>query len=108
MANVLLPGHAYIAPGDKHMELARSGANYQIKIHDGPPVNRHRPSVNVLFHSVAKHAGRNAVGVILTGMGNDGAAGMLQCTGLAHGRLRRMKQVVWCSACRARPSIWVA
>ena len=59
------------------MELARSGANYQIKIHDGPPVNRHRPSVDVLFHSVAKHAGRNAVGVILTGMGNDGAAGML-------------------------------
>ena len=73
----VLPGHAYIAPGDKHMELARSGANYQIKIHDGPPVNRHRPSVDVLFHSVAKHAGRNAVGVILTGMGNDGAAGML-------------------------------
>ena len=72
----VLPGHAYIAPGDKHMELARSGANYQIKIHDGPPVNRHRPSVDVLFHSVAKHAGRNAVGVILTGMGNDGAAGM--------------------------------
>ncbi|VDY41137.1 protein-glutamate methylesterase [Salmonella enterica subsp. enterica serovar Daytona] len=53
----VLPGHAYIAPGDKHMELARSGANYQIKIHDGPPVNRHRPSVDVLFHSVAKHAG---------------------------------------------------
>ena len=59
------------------MELARSGANYQIKIHDGPPVNRHRPAVDVLFHSVAKFAGRNAVGVILTGMGNDGAAGML-------------------------------
>ncbi len=72
----VLPSHAYIAPGDKHMELARSGANYQIKIHDGPPVNRHRPSVDVLFHSVAKHAGRNAVGVILTGMGNDGA---LEC-----------------------------
>ena len=71
----VLPGHAYIAPGDRHMELARSGANYQIKIHDGPAVNRHRPSVDVLFHSVAKQAGRNAV--ILTGMGNDGAAGML-------------------------------
>ena len=59
------------------MELSLSGANYQIKIHDGPAVNRHRPSVDVLFHSVAKQAGRNAVGVILTGMGNDGAAGML-------------------------------
>ena len=68
----VLPGHA-----DRHMELSRSGANYQIKIHDGPAVNRHRPSVDVLFHSVAKQAGRNAVGVILTGMGNDGAAGML-------------------------------
>lgn len=74
----VLPGHAYIAPGDQHMELSRNGANYQIKLHDGDPVNRHRPSVDVLFHSVAKYAGRNAVGVILTGMGNDGAAGMLE------------------------------
>jgi len=73
----ILPGHAYIAPGARHMELARSGANYQIRLHDGEPVNRHRPSVDVLFHSVAQYAGRNAVGVILTGMGNDGAAGML-------------------------------
>ncbi|ADM99081.1 MULTISPECIES: chemotaxis response regulator protein-glutamate methylesterase [Dickeya] len=74
----VLPGHAYIAPGARHLELARSGANYQVKLHDGPPVNRHRPSVDVLFHSVAQYAGRNAVGVILTGMGNDGAAGMLE------------------------------
>lgn len=73
----ILPGYAYIAPGARHMELARSGANYQIRLHDGAPVNRHRPSVDVLFHSVAQFAGRNAVGVILTGMGNDGAAGML-------------------------------
>ena len=73
----VLPGHAYIAPGDRHMTLARSGANYQIQIHDGPPVNRHRPSVDELFNSVALHAGRNAVGVILTGMGSDGARGML-------------------------------
>ncbi|AIR00994.1 protein-glutamate methylesterase/protein-glutamine glutaminase [Pluralibacter gergoviae] len=72
----VLPGHAYIAPGDRHMTLARSGANYQIQLHDGPPVNRHRPSVDELFNSVALHAGRNAVGVILTGMGNDGAQGM--------------------------------
>ncbi|TCL02244.1 protein-glutamate methylesterase/protein-glutamine glutaminase [Sodalis ligni] len=73
----ILPGHAYIAPGARHMELARSGANYQVRLHDGPPVNRHRPSVDVLFKSVAQYAGRNAVGVILTGMGNDGAAGLL-------------------------------
>lgn len=74
----ILPGHAYIAPGAMHLELARSGANYQVRLHDGPPVNRHKPSVDVLFSSVAKYAGRNAVGVILTGMGNDGAAGLLE------------------------------
>ncbi|KLU14483.1 MULTISPECIES: protein-glutamate methylesterase/protein-glutamine glutaminase [Xenorhabdus] len=74
----VLPGHAYIAPGDRHMELCRSGANYQIMITHTQPVNRHRPSVDVLFRSVAKSAGRNAVGVILTGMGNDGAAGLLE------------------------------
>ncbi|MCX8956252.1 protein-glutamate methylesterase/protein-glutamine glutaminase [Erwinia psidii] len=73
----ILPGHAYIAPGAMHLELARSGANYQVKLNEGPPVNRHRPSVDVLFKSVAQFAGRNAVGVILTGMGNDGAAGLL-------------------------------
>lgn len=74
----VLPGHAYIAPGAMHMELARSGANYQVKLHDESPVNRHKPSVDVLFKSVAQYAGRNAVGVILTGMGNDGAAGLLE------------------------------
>ncbi|PHM40302.1 chemotaxis-specific methylesterase CheB [Xenorhabdus mauleonii] len=74
----VLPGHAYIAPGDRHMELCRSGANYQIMITDTLPVNRHRPSVDVLFRSVARYAGRNAVGVILTGMGSDGAAGLLE------------------------------
>lgn len=73
----ILPGHAYIAPGAMHLELARSGANYQVKLNEGPPVNRHKPSVDVLFKSVAQFAGRNAVGVILTGMGNDGAAGLL-------------------------------
>jgi len=74
----ILPGHAYIAPGAMHMELGRSGANYVVKLNEGPPVNRHKPSVDVLFKSVAINAGRNAVGVILTGMGNDGAAGMLE------------------------------
>lgn len=74
----VLPGHAYIAPGDLHMELTRSGANYHVKLNQLPPVNRHRPSVDVLFKSVAQFAGKNAVGVILTGMGNDGARGMLE------------------------------
>lgn len=73
----VLPGHAYIAPGDVHLALARSGANYVVRLDDGPPVNRHRPSVDVLFHSAARHAGSNAVGVLLTGMGKDGAAGLL-------------------------------
>jgi two-component system chemotaxis response regulator CheB len=72
----VLPGHAYIAPGDRHMRLAKSGANYVIALDDGPPVNRHRPSVEVLFKSVAALAGPNAIGVMLTGMGKDGAAAM--------------------------------
>ncbi len=74
----VLPGHVYIAPGDWHMRLTRSGANYVIALDDGPPVNRHRPSVDVLFDSAAACAGRNALGVILTGMGRDGAAGLLK------------------------------
>jgi two-component system chemotaxis response regulator CheB len=74
----VLPGHAYIAPGDRHMKLARSGANYVIELDDGAPVNRHRPSVDVLFRSVAAVAGPNALGVMLTGMGRDGASAMLE------------------------------
>lgn len=73
----VLPGHVYIAPGDRHLELARSGANYMCRLHDGPPVSGHRPSVDVLFESVATAAGSNAIGVILTGMGKDGAKGLL-------------------------------
>ena len=73
----VLPGHAYIAPGHAHLLLARSGANYIAHLSEDPPVNRHRPSVDVLFRSAAQHAGKNAVGVILTGMGRDGAAGLL-------------------------------
>ena len=72
----VLPGHAYIAPGHSHLLLARSGANYIAHLSDEPPVNRHRPSVDVLFRSAAQHAGKNAIGVILTGMGRDGAAGL--------------------------------
>ncbi|MCB6182760.1 chemotaxis response regulator protein-glutamate methylesterase [Leeia sp. TBRC 13508] len=74
----VMPGHAYIAPGHSHMLLARSGANYVIELNQGPPVNRHRPSVDVLFRSGANIAGPNVVGVILTGMGKDGAVGMLE------------------------------
>jgi len=74
----VLPGHAYIAPGDAHLVLARSGANYVAHLSDAPPVNRHRPSVDVLFRSAAQNAGKNVLGVILTGMGRDGAQGMLE------------------------------
>ncbi|HCE08935.1 MAG TPA: chemotaxis response regulator protein-glutamate methylesterase [Oxalobacteraceae bacterium] len=74
----VLPGHAYIAPGHSHLLLARSGANYVTQLDQGEPVNRHRPSVDVLFKSAAACAGKNAVGVILTGMGKDGALGMLE------------------------------
>jgi len=73
---VILPGHVYIAPGDQHLLLVRDGARYVCKLDDGPPVNRHKPSVDVLFRSVAQQAGRNAIGVILTGMGKDGAVGL--------------------------------
>jgi two-component system chemotaxis response regulator CheB len=71
------PGVALVAPGNKHMLLRRSGARYLVEVKDGPLVNRHRPSVDVLFRSVARSAGRNAIGVILTGMGGDGAQGLL-------------------------------
>jgi len=74
----VLPGHALIAPGNYHMILVRSGSKYLVHVNQNPPVNRHRPSVDVMFASVAKHAGVNSVGIILTGMGNDGAAGLLQ------------------------------
>ncbi|MBI2381810.1 MAG: chemotaxis response regulator protein-glutamate methylesterase [Gammaproteobacteria bacterium] len=73
----LLPGHVYIAPGDAHLCLARSGANYVTELSQAPPVNRHRPSCDVLFDSAARTAGANAFGLILTGMGKDGAAGLL-------------------------------
>ena len=74
----VLRGHVLIAPGDKHMLLERQGARYQVAIKDGPPVSRHRPSVDVLFRSAARAAGRNAMGVIMTGMGDDGARGLLE------------------------------
>lgn len=72
----ILPGHVYIAPGNRHMIVERSGARYICRLNDGPPVNRHRPAVDVMFRSVAQNVGPNAIGVILTGMGDDGAEGL--------------------------------
>jgi len=74
--DTILRGQALIAPGNKHMLLKRSGARYYVEVKDGPLVRRHRPSVDVLFRAAARYAGKNAVGVIMTGMGDDGAAGM--------------------------------
>ena len=71
-------GRALVAPGGKHMMLKRLGNQYTVDVADGPPVNRHRPSVDVLFRSVAKFAGANALGIIMTGMGDDGARGLLE------------------------------
>ncbi|MEW6677372.1 MAG: chemotaxis response regulator protein-glutamate methylesterase [Pseudomonadota bacterium] len=73
----LVPGHAYLAPGHSHMLVKKSGAYYYVELSQAEPVNRHRPSVDVLFHSAARVAGPNALGIMLTGMGKDGAQGML-------------------------------
>ncbi|MGQ3292954.1 MAG: chemotaxis protein CheB, partial [Shinella sp.] len=74
----VLRGHVLIAPGDKHMMLERQGARYHVAVREGPLVSRHRPSVDVLFRSAARSAGGNAMGVIMTGMGDDGARGMAE------------------------------
>lgn len=74
----VIPGCALIAPGGRHMSVRRSGGHYVVEVRDDPPVNRHRPSVDVLFRSVAECAGRNALGILMTGMGADGARGLLQ------------------------------
>jgi two-component system chemotaxis response regulator CheB len=73
----VIRGRALIAPGNKHMELRRSGSRYYVELNDQDPVNRHRPSVDVLFKSVARFAGKNSIGIIMTGMGADGAQGLL-------------------------------
>ena len=72
----IIPGHVYLAPGEQHLLVERDGARYVCRLNDGPPVNRHRPSVDVMFRSVAQNVGSNALGVLLTGMGADGAEGM--------------------------------
>ena len=75
---LISPGNIYIAPGDQHLRVVRNGARYICRLDDGPVVNRHKPSVDVLFQSVAENVGKNAIGVMLTGMGSDGAKAMLQ------------------------------
>lgn len=75
--DLIMPGHAYLAPGDDHLLVVREGANLRCRLSKSPPVNRHRPSVDVMFDSVEQVMGNNAVGVLLTGMGNDGAKGLL-------------------------------
>jgi two-component system chemotaxis response regulator CheB len=73
----ILPGHAFLAPGGQHMVVVRSGADYVVTLSDAEPMHRHRPAVDVMMESVALAAGKNALGVLLTGMGKDGAKGML-------------------------------
>jgi two-component system, chemotaxis family, protein-glutamate methylesterase/glutaminase len=93
----ILPGHAYIAPGDQHLLVVRNGARYCCQLNNGPPVQRHKPSVDVLFRSVAQNVGRNAIGVILTGMGRDGAEGLkeLRDTGAPCIGQDEASSVVW-------------
>ncbi|MEE9337453.1 MAG: chemotaxis response regulator protein-glutamate methylesterase [Methylococcaceae bacterium] len=74
----ILPGNIYIAPGDQHLLVVRDGARYICQLNDGPPINRHKPSVEVMFRSVAQNVGKNAIGVMLTGMGADGSKTMLE------------------------------
>ena len=93
----LVPGHAYVAPGDRHLMLTRSGTRYVCRLTDAPPENHHRPSVDVLFHSVAAQAGVNAVAALLTGMGDDGARGLLalRAAGAATVVQDEASSVVW-------------
>ncbi len=93
----ILPGNIYIAPGDKHLMIIRDGARYICRLNDGPPVNRHKPSVDVLFRSVAQNVGSNAIGVMLTGMGADGAGGMkeMRDTGAVNIVQDEASSVVW-------------
>jgi len=103
----VLAGHAYIAPGDRHLMVVRDGARYVLRLDDGVPVNRHKPSVDVLFRSVAQNAGRNAIGVILTGMGKDGAKGLKEMLDAGSQTIAQDEatSVVW--ECPARQSPWV-
>ncbi len=93
----ILPGHAYIAPGDLHLQVVRGASGYQCRLSDTDAVNRHRPSADVLFRSLAQAAGKNAIGVILTGMGRDGAAGLKEMLAAGAATLAQdeVSSVVW-------------
>jgi two-component system, chemotaxis family, protein-glutamate methylesterase/glutaminase len=93
----ILPGHVYIAPGDQHLLVERDGARYLCRLSDGPRVNRHRPSVDVMFRSVAQNVGPNAIGVLLTGMGDDGARGLKEMMEAGAGTIAQDEatSVVW-------------
>jgi two-component system chemotaxis response regulator CheB len=100
---IILPGHVYIAPGSHHLLVVRDGARYVCRLNQGNPVNRHRPSVDVLFRSVAQNVGPNAIGVILTGMGDDGARGMKEMydAGTVTIAQDENSSVVWGMPCEA-------
>ena len=93
----ILVGHVYIAPGSQHLRVERDGARFICKLDDGPPVNRHKPSVDVMFDSIAENVGINAIGVILTGMGHDGAEGLKKMHDLGVPTIAQDEQtsVVW-------------
>jgi two-component system, chemotaxis family, protein-glutamate methylesterase/glutaminase len=93
----ILPGHVYIAPGDRHILVERDGARYLCRLSSGPHVNRHRPSVDVMFRSVAQNVGANSVGVLLTGMGDDGARGLREMLDAGAGTIAQdeASSVVW-------------
>jgi two-component system chemotaxis response regulator CheB len=95
--DAVLLGHAYVAPGDHHLRIMRSGAKYYCKVTRDAAVNRHRPSVDVLFDSVAHEVGKSALGVILTGMGSDGAEGLLQMRNAGASTMAQDREtsVVW-------------
>ena len=100
-------GRALVAPGNLHMLLRKSpGGGFRVTVQDGPRVSYQRPSVDVMFTSVAEAASSHAVGVLLTGMGSDGARGLLKMKQTGAQRLRKMKQAAWCSACQKKRFGW--
>ena len=99
-------GRVLIAPGNRHALLQRTGSHYHVAIKEGPLVSRHRPSVDVLFRSAAQYAGRNATGVIMTGMGDDGAHGLLEMHAAGAHAVARMRPLGSILACPRRPSPW--